>query len=69
MDGVVKVVQNEFSWPLVHPAWSRDSNWLVFHAYPRRGLWVCDTRQLVLHFVPFQKNPPSPLLDVTGIVE
>lgn len=57
---------DNFAWT---PTWSADGLWVVFGApFQRRRLYAFQPGEGVLHDLTFKRQPPMPLLDVTGIV-
>lgn len=57
---------DNFAWT---PTWSADASWVVFGApFQRRRLYAFQPEEGVLHALTFKRQPPMPMIDVTGIV-
>jgi hypothetical protein len=51
------------------PIWTSDSDALVFAApFQPRGLWLARREEARLHWIPFRRNAPVPLCDVSDII-
>ena len=65
--GASKVCVGEFAVHAYRPVWSRDGRWIVFASpFERRQIWLVDRDEAVLRRVPFRRQPPMPMLDLTG---
>ena len=55
---------HEFAWT---PTWSTDASWVIFGApFQGRPLYAFRRTEGVLHTLTFLRQPPMPMLDVTG---
>ena len=67
--GRCELMRGEFDNFACTPTWSADASWAAFGApFQRRRLYAFRPEEGVLHAVTFKRQPPMPMLDVTGIV-
>ena len=67
-DGSVALAQSEYD-NFARPVWSADGAWIVFNApFEPGGLWLCAVAGPKLERIPFESDPPVPLLDVSPFV-
>jgi hypothetical protein len=52
-----------------YPMWSNDGEWIVFKAPAHKGgLWLTSLVNPRLHWLPFHRNPPRPLVDLSDLL-
>ena len=67
--GRCELMRGEFDNLAWTPTWSADASWVVFGApFQGRRLYAFQPEEGVLHALTFKRQPPMPMLDVTGIV-
>ena len=66
--GTPQVCEGEFESFAYVPVWSRDGQWIVFASpFEKRQIWLVERNEAMLRRVPFRRQPPMPMLDVTGV--